>query len=593
MPRLAPVVGPAGAGRLRLIHAMRPLRHFLLVTAIMTIALLAFVAGQARAADPASVVSQIAAANLPATPGDPPAAPAQTGSDISPPASTDTTGTSSTETVQTTGQSTDPPGTPAPAAPPPPPSPPPAPPTTPVPPVPAVPADPPAAPVANNTTQVIEQVQVSGCLSHCEGGSQTQVASQQNQTVQAVSGAPHPAPVSAPKSAPSSSRIKQVQVGCVSACFGTTSKGSGAQLGPHELSELMLALGMANSVHPTPVSGAIQNTASQTSSQLQIGSAGPDSQTQGAAQTNLTIQALPADLIANGTTQAIAQIQIGCLFYCHGTSQYQLATQSNATVEVAPSASTVATATASGVVNVTDQLIWQLQIGCLMWCWDATQDQSASTDDVLVGLPAPSPPPPAQPSDPVQPSDPGPSAPSEPVPSDPAAPPGVAATLPAVAPPLSASPSTAGGRAPTPVRSAIRVGGVVSGSVTSGAWSETLSATGWSVTETAPPAHRSSRAPRVPAPGAPRSAASASPVGVGSFAQQIVTSSSYAVGPTRAAGHARSSRAHRGATKSAGAAVIGAAPVDDGADEGVAIGLAAFALIALLAGGVAWRRRIG
>ena len=47
----------------------------------------------------------------------------------------------------------------------------------------------PAAPVANNTTQAIEQVQVSGCLSHCQGASQTQVASQQNQTVQAVSGA--------------------------------------------------------------------------------------------------------------------------------------------------------------------------------------------------------------------------------------------------------------------------------------------------------------------------------------------------------------------------------------------------------------------
>ncbi len=452
--------------------------------------------------------------------------------------------------------------------------------------------------MTNNTTQVIEQVQVLGCLSHCQGSSQTQVASQQNQTVQAVSGALPSAPVSAPNPAPSSSRIKQVQVGCVSACFGSTSKGSGAQLGPHELSELMLALGMPNSVHPTPVSGAIQNTASQTSSQLQIGSGGPDSQTQGAAQSSLTIQAVPADFTANGTTQAIAQIQIGCLFYCHGTSQYQLATQSNSTVEVAPSAATVSTATASGVVNVTDQLIWQLQIGCLMWCWDATQDQSASSDDALVGLPAPLPPPPAQPSDPVQPSDPGPSAPFEPVPSDPAAPPGVtgappAVAPPAVAPPQSAPPSTAGGSAPAPVRSAIHVGGVVSGSVTSGAWSEMLSVTDWSVTETAPPAPRSSRAPRMPVPDAPSSGASASPVGVVSFAQQIAISSSYAVGPTRAAGQERSSRAHRGATQSAGTAAIGAGPVDGGADEGVAIGLAAFALIGLLAGAVAWRRQIG
>ena len=452
--------------------------------------------------------------------------------------------------------------------------------------------------MANNTTQVIEQVQVSGCLSHCQGSSQTQVASQQNQTVQAVSGALPSAPVSAPNPAPSGSRIKQVQVGCVSACFGSTSKGSGAQLGPHELSELMLALGMPNSVHPTPVSGAIQNTASQTSSQLQIGSGGPDSQTQGAAQSSLTIQAVPADFTANGTTQAIAQIQIGCLFYCHGTSQYQLATQSNSTVEVAPSAATVSTATASGVVNVTDQLIWQLQIGCLMWCWDATQDQSASSDDVLVGLPAPLPPPPAQPSDPVQPSDPGPSAPSEPVPSDPAAPPGVtgappAVAPPAVAPPQSAPPSTAGGSArPRFGRRSTSAASFRDRLRRERGRRRSRRPIGVSPRRrrrrTARAARRGCRF-RTRRPQGPRRRRS----GLCRSPEQIAISSSYAVGPTRAAGQERSSRAHRGATKSAGTAAIGAGPVDGGADEGVAIGLAAFALIGLLAGAVAWRRRIG
>ena len=434
-------------------------------------------------------------------------------------------------------------------------------------------------------------MQVSGCLSHCQGVSQTQVASQQNQTVQAVSGAAHSAPAS------STSRIKQVQVGCVSACFGTTSKGSTAGLGPHELSELMLALGAANPVPTTPVTAAAQNTVSQTASQLQVGTGDAESQAQGATQANLAIQALGADLTANSTTQAIAQIQIGCLFYCHGTSQQQVATQSNTTVEVAPSAATVSTATASGVVNVTDQLIWQLQIGCLMWCWDATQDQSAASNDVLIGLPAPLPPPPAQPSDP-QPSDPGPAAPPDPAPSEPPGatdPPSPPLPSPAPVAPQSGSSPAPGASASAPAGSAIHVGGVVSGSAPSGAWSETLSTTGWSITETASPAHGSSPAPRRPV---------AASVGTVSFGQRIARSStSFAVASTSADRSSRSTPdghlSHRSTAKPAGSAVIGGGPVGvggpvgGGADQVVAIGLAGFALVGLLAGAVAWWRRIG
>ena len=585
-------MGAAGAGRPLRTHAMRALRHSLLLPAALTAALLLFVAAQARAADPASVVSQVEAANLPATTGNPPAAPASTGTDISAPATPDTTDTSSVDNVQSTVQGTDqsdvPPKSPTPPAPP-------APPTPPAPASPPAPPTPPPAPapvaVANTTTQAVSQVQVSGCLSHCQDVSQTQVASQQNQTVQAVSGAAHSAPAS------STSRIKQVQVGCVSACFGTTSKGSTAGLGPHELSELMLALGAANWVPTTPVTAAAQNTVSQTASQLQVGTGDAESQAQGATQANLAIQALGADLTANSTTQAIAQIQIGCLFYCHGTSQQQVATQSNTTVEVAPSAATVSTATASGVVNVTDQLIWQLQIGCLMWCWDATQDQSAASNDVLIGLPAPLPPPPAQPSDP-QPLDPGPAAPSDPVPSEPpgaTGPPSPPLPSPAPVAPQSGSPPAPGASASAPAGSAIHVGGVVSGSARSGAWSETLSTTGWSITETASPAHGASPAPRRPVPAS---------VGTVSFGQRIARSStSFAVASTSADRSSRSTPdghlSHRSSAKPAGPAVIGGGPVGvggpvgGGVDQVVAIGLAGFALVGLLAGAVAWWRRIG
>jgi hypothetical protein len=459
--------------------------------------------------------------------------------------------------------------------------------------------------VANATTQVVSQMQVSGCLSHCHGASQTQVASQQNRTVQSVTGNPHPVPVSTPPPGPSSSRIKQVQIGCVSDCFGATSTGT-AHLGPHELSQLMQALGAANSHPATPVTGVVQNTVSQTSGQTQSGAAGPDSQVQSANQASLTIQALPADLVFNSTTQAIAQIQIGCLFYCYGTSQYQLASQSNTTVEVSPSAAAMSTATASSVVNLTEQLIWQLQIGCLMWCWDSTQSQSASSNDVLVELPAPPPPPPAQPLDPVQPSDPGPSSPTEAAPSAPAAPPGVAGPPPPPVPmpsltpaaAVAVSPAAIGSSASAPLRSALQAERVVSGSFSSSAWLETVTATGWSVTLTASPAESSSVAPLASAPAfsqasapvvLPASASAVSPAWTASFSRQTTTSSiSRRAGSSHNALRRHASHPSRGTTETPGTAAI-----DEGADRVLAIGLAAIALIGLLAGVVAWRRRIG
>ena len=100
--------------------------------------------------------------------------------------------------------------------------------------------------------------------------------------------------------------------------------------------------------------------------------------------------------------------------------------------------------------------------------------------------------------------DPGPAAPSDPVPSEPpgaTGPPSPPLPSPAPVAPQSGSPPAPGASASAPAGSAIHVGGVVSGSARAGAWSETLSATGWSITETASPAHGASPAPRRPVAG--------------------------------------------------------------------------------------------
>jgi hypothetical protein len=101
----------------------------------------------------------------------------------------------------------------------------------------------------------------------------------------------------------------------------------------------------------------------------------------------------PLAPVVNQTEQAIWQIQIGCLMFCTDTDQSQQAAQSDTTFLVTP---TPATPTGGGSATVsTYQLIWQLQIGCIFSCYDAVETQTASASaSVITELP---PGPPASP----------------------------------------------------------------------------------------------------------------------------------------------------------------------------------------------------
>lgn len=265
----------------------------------------------------------------------------------------------------------------------------------------AAPATPAPPATSNSTTQTITQVQVSGCVAHCDGGNQVQQASQDNTTVQAV-GPPVPrdggasivapplptvrtttsTPTAAPR--PPTTGVSQVQVGCVEHCYGsTTLDTSGMTLAQIEqlLNELQV---------PTPpVAGAapagVQNTTQQTATQLDNGEG---DQSQAAGQTNGTTQVVvtptgaPADggapaAAVNQTAQGIVQLQVGCIFYCSGTQQTQQAQQSNATIQTVDSSG-------AGAVNSVAQGVAQVQVGCVAWCYDAVESQTATGSDATV-----------------------------------------------------------------------------------------------------------------------------------------------------------------------------------------------------------------
>ncbi len=87
---------------------------------------------------------------------------------------------------------------------------------------------------------------------------------------------------------------------------------------------------------------------------------------------------------------------MGCIFYCSGTRQTQQAQQSNTTVQSVNNSGT-------GPVNTVSTVIWQVQVGCLAWCYDAVENQTATgTDSTVVAVapppevPAPAAPVPAQ-----------------------------------------------------------------------------------------------------------------------------------------------------------------------------------------------------
>jgi hypothetical protein len=260
---------------------------------------------------------------------------------------------------------------------------------------------------SNATAQLIWQVQVSECSAHCFGTRQSQRAEQQNTTLQVLTGAqPTATDPATGGRARETTRVTQVQLGCISHCFGSSTTSSSPDSSTYQrvLEETLreIAAGLP-SLGPTPA--LAQNTVEQASYQSQSGQSQSGAgqtltQTQGASQANTTIQLYeaPASLIAgletalgraaatqnavNQTEQGIWQLQIGCLAFCRETEQYQQAEQSNTTVEALTSPSDSASAAAASVADITAQVTWQAQIGCLFWCLDATEQQTATTRNV-------------------------------------------------------------------------------------------------------------------------------------------------------------------------------------------------------------------
>jgi hypothetical protein len=268
------------------------------------------------------------------------------------------------------------------------------------------------------TAQLIWQLQVSQCTSGCYGTKQYQSAEQHDTTRQQITTASAPggdqgAPVTGERSQAASS-VTQIQFGCLFHCFGTTATTqppltSYGQVLADLLRQITTAL---SGLGPAPA--AEQRAVQQVSFQSQNAAGGAVTQVQGAVQSSATIQAYassppagpapelggsqtPSGEVVNQTEQGIWQLQIGCLFLCHETAQYQRAEQSNATLQtILPAAGSAANVSASAS-DIVAQDIWQVQIGCLSWCFDATEQQIGTTrNDLTVthgeGAAAPGPP---------------------------------------------------------------------------------------------------------------------------------------------------------------------------------------------------------
>jgi hypothetical protein len=289
---------------------------------------------------------------------------------------------------------------------------------------------------SNTSAQTIWQVQVGGCISHCEGATQLQTAQQQDAALQAVgvtgtspsqAGTSPSSPPGEPASGPAdlsqlASTITQTQVGCQLYCFGASTTSSplsepalAALLSalqqllssPAPLPQLLSDLGplrqLLSAVAPSQLFPAglatvqvtapdtapsiDQNSVDQTAYQVQTGGPGTVGQTQSAIQVNTTVQSVSvmdggqsaasdgrAGGVVNQAVQSISQLQIGCIFYCVGTQQTQQATQSNTLLAASGSDA----GSSAAVTNAAAMRIWQLQIGCLFWCEDAVALQLAT-----------------------------------------------------------------------------------------------------------------------------------------------------------------------------------------------------------------------
>ncbi|MFZ0091208.1 MAG: hypothetical protein WAL63_16990, partial [Solirubrobacteraceae bacterium] len=94
-------------------------------------------------------------------------------------------------------------------------------------------------------------------------------------------------------------------------------------------------------------------------------------------------------VLINQTAQGIWQLQVGCIFDCADTTQDQQAQQSNTTVEVVGMTTSLPGAAAPTAVNNVIALIWQLQVGCLFWCYDAVEVQTAGSENAVAVVSVP------------------------------------------------------------------------------------------------------------------------------------------------------------------------------------------------------------
>jgi hypothetical protein len=223
--------------------------------------------------------------------------------------------------------------------------------------------------------------------------------------------------------------ITQIQIGCLSKCFGTTSTGTSPEaMAEQILAELSSLAPPAGSTSLQPVPGSERTVVDQTICQVQTGQAAGGTQIQTASQSSTTVQlinlastvppslasSVPASVASppRGSLAPVVQaaqlswqLQIGCLFYCADTQQVQLAQQTITTTQVlveqrGPTGVASSTPLSMGAVAVANQVIWQLQIGCLAWCYDATQVQDATSQTtvaVITTVPPVDTPPPAAP----------------------------------------------------------------------------------------------------------------------------------------------------------------------------------------------------
>ena len=281
------------------------------------------------------------------------------------------------------------------------------------PPVAPQPPDTPSSPipiVSQTTTQTITQVEISGCLTNCQGVSQVQTAQQESVSAQILQTGGQLAGVTVPAgpgmALQSAGTITQIQIGCVAHCFDVSSSNPTTLATAQQLlAELDALLEPPAPLTMEPAPGAEQSVTNQTSCQEQDGQPSSLAQMQSASESSTTVQlveqALPSllgpslgdsdpDQAVSQTLQSTWQLQIGCLLDCVASVQTQDADESSTTVE---GVSAGPAGSDGGLEATVTQVIWQVQIGCLVWCYGSTQVQQASTENtvVLISAPAPGP----------------------------------------------------------------------------------------------------------------------------------------------------------------------------------------------------------